>query len=96
MTLAIYNCLWTPLTVSFDYAIKLDKESTFQSIDQAINVVYAADIVVQFLTSYYDVRTGDPIRKPRMIAKRYIRGEFTIDFLSTFPFNVLGIKHSLY
>ena len=24
MTLAIYNCLWTPLTISFDYAIKLD------------------------------------------------------------------------
>ncbi len=25
MFLALYNCLWTPLTVSFDYAIMLDK-----------------------------------------------------------------------
>lgn len=24
MTLAIYNCLWTPLTVSFDWAMRMD------------------------------------------------------------------------
>ena len=25
MSLAIYNCVWTPLTVSFDYAIRKDE-----------------------------------------------------------------------
>ena len=29
MILALYNCLWTPLTVSFDYAIQLDETSMF-------------------------------------------------------------------
>ena len=25
MTLAIYNCIWTPLTISFDWAISMDE-----------------------------------------------------------------------
>ena len=45
------------------------------------------DIIVQFLTSYYNVQTGDEITKPTMIARRYIFGEFYIDFMSTFPFS---------
>ena len=28
--------------------------------------------------------------KPRLIARKYIRGEFMIDFLSTFPFRYFG------
>ena len=31
-----------------------------------------------------------------MIGKRYLRGEFIIDFLSTFPFSQMGIKNSGY
>lgn len=55
MTIAIYNCLWTPLTISFDYAIKLDESPGFQVIEWCIFVVYSLDIVVQFLTSYINV-----------------------------------------
>ena len=72
MTIAIYNCLWTPLTISFDYAIKLDESPGFQVIEWCIFVVYSLDIVVQFLTSYINVQTGDPIYKFSYIAKRYL------------------------
>ena len=52
-----------------------------------ILAVYAFDIVIQLLTSYYNVTTGDEIMKPSMIASRYLLSlEFIIDFLSTFPF----------
>lgn len=87
MTLAIYNCVWTPLTVSFDWAATTDAENPYLNvIDSTILVLYSVDIVIQFLTSYYNIQTGDEIMKPSWIAKRYIFGEFMIDFLSTFPF----------
>ena len=47
---------------------------------------YTFDIIVQFLTSYINVESGDEIMKPLLIAKRYLAGEFMIDFVSTFPF----------
>ena len=40
-----------------------------------------------FFTTYYSKQTGDEIHSCAMIAKHYIfKGEFVIDFLSTFPF----------
>ena len=53
-------------------------------------MIYSLDIVVQFLTSYYNVQTGDQIMKPSKIAKRYLKGEFFVDFLSTFPFSYIA------
>ena len=57
-------------------------------VEWVIFCFYTADIIVQFLTSYVNVQTGDPIYKFSYIAKRYVSGlEFWIDFLSTFPFS---------
>ena len=62
MTLAIYNCCWTPLTVSFDWAVKVEETSTFLAVlDISIMAIYTVDIVVQFMTSYYNVFTGDEV-----------------------------------
>ena len=47
---------------------------------------YAMDIIIQFISPYLDMKTGDRIYKPSMIAKDYMRGDFAIDLLSTFPF----------
>jgi len=59
-------------------------------IDYVILTVYVVDIFFQFITSYYNVTTGDEIFKPSMIASRYLFSfEFIIDFLSTFPFRYI-------
>lgn len=87
MTLAIYNCLWTPLTISFDWAILEEVHNkTVVMIDTAVLIFYSVDIVIQMLTSYINVTTGDEIMKPSYIISRYLKGEFWIDFFSTFPF----------
>lgn len=87
MTLAIYNCIWTPLTISFDWAMEMGKTEFFGVIDDTVMSFYIGDLLVQFITSYMNVAAGDEIMKPSYIAKRYIfSGEFFIDFLATFPF----------
>jgi len=60
------------------------------TFDYVILFLYSVDILIQFLTSYINVSTGDEIKKPSFIARRYISGTFTIDFLSTFPFRYYG------
>ena len=48
------------------------------------------------MTSYFDLRTGDAIRKPSLIARKYLLGEFWIDFLSTFPFEILTGENDIF
>ena len=87
MVIAIYNCLWTPLTISFDYAMEQEKTNKLiRVLDFTFMGFYTIDIVIQFLTSFINVETGDEITKPSLIANRYFWGEFPIDFMSTFPF----------
>ena len=62
MTIAIYNCIWTPLTISFDWAVNQEENNDYlKAIDYVILSIYTCDIIIQFLTSYYNVTTGDEI-----------------------------------
>ena len=61
MTLAIWNALWTPLTISFDYATELSGKLPFSAIDYFVDAIFVVDIIVGFLTSYVDVSNGDEI-----------------------------------
>ena len=94
MTIAIYNCIWTPLTISFDWAVDQEENNDYlKVIDFVILGIYTCDIIIQFLTSYYNVTTGDEIKKPSMIMRRYMLSiEFLVDFLSTFPFRWISIN----
>ena len=47
MTLAIYNCLWTPLTISFDWAKHTDETNIYLiMVSWAIFTLYVVDIVI--------------------------------------------------
>ena len=48
------------------------------------------DIPIHFLSSYRDQKTGTEIFQPLAIAKNYLNGEFQIDFLTAFPFAMIG------
>ena len=91
MTLAIWNAIWTPLTIAFARAKELGEGTVFVSIDLFVDTVFWLDILLQFMSSYHEKATGREIFQPKMIAKNYtFHGSFTIDFLSTFPFGVIG------
>ena len=85
MAAALVNSIWTPLTISFDYAIKLsnDTSTTIYWIDYIANIIFLFDIVVHFFASYRDVQTGSEIFHPKAIAFHYLKGEFLFDFISS-------------
>lgn len=91
MILAIWNAVWTPLTISFDHAAAMAENPPFTFIDMFVDTIFTIDIIVGFLSSYTDVANGDEIFNPKMIAMHYIfQGSFLVDFLSTFPFTPIG------
>lgn len=96
MILAIWNALWTPLTIAFTHATALSSQLPFSAIDYFVDAIFVMDITVGFLTSYVDVGNGDEIFAPKMIAMNYmIKGTFLVDFMSTFPFTKIGEAASL-
>ena len=72
MTLAIWNALWTPLTIAFERATELGEGIEFTIIDAFVDTIFWMDIFLQFMSSYVNASTGDEICAPRMIAKHYV------------------------
>lgn len=87
MTMAIWNAIWTPLTIGFDRAKEMGGGTAFVIIDGIVDTIFWMDIFLGFFSSYKNEATGDEIFDLKKIAKHYIfDGSFLIDFLSTFPF----------
>jgi len=91
MTLAIWNAIWTPITIAFNQAKLIGEGPPFTYIDMFVDLIFVIDIIVGFLSSYVDVANGDEIMAPKKIAYHYIfKGSFLVDFMSTFPFTPIG------
>ena len=85
--LAIYNGIYTPLSIAFPYVKHLPPENFFKRFDVFVEIAFYMDMIVAFLTSYIDQKTGDEVFSLRKIAMNYIcEGDFMIDFLSTVDF----------
>lgn len=65
MTLAIWNAVWTPLTIGFDHAAVLGEGMPFAGIDLFVDTCFWIDIFVGFLSSYVDSVSGDEVYAPK-------------------------------
>lgn len=66
------------------------KGSNFTALNSFIDLMFLCDIIISFRTSFYDMDTGDEVYEPKRIGKVYLRGRFTIDLLSTIPFDTIA------
>ena len=56
------------------------------------NIIFAIDLMVRFFSSYIDVKDGREIFSFKAIAKNYLGGDFTFDFISTIPVKAIGVS----
>ena len=63
--------------------------------DMTILILNGVYIVLNFFHSYLDKSTGEIITHTKTIAKHYLKGWFTIDFISSFPFELIW-EHSTF
>ena len=92
MISAVVNSIWTPFTISFQYAIKYDNDRStpIYWLDNITNLVFILDIFINFMTSYKDKVLGAEVFNPRAIAINYIKTEFPLDFISTLQLRSIG------
>ena len=84
--MAIWNSVAIPITVSFDPLWA--QENWYKSSDMFITICFAIDIFFAFNTSYFSV-DGEEIIERKLIATRYLKGMFFIDFISTVPLGAI-------
>lgn len=86
MVLATVNVFMLPLVIAF----KL-KNKVLDIASVTIDMCFLLDIIVVFRTVLIDEETGEEIKNSKIIANKYIEGRFTIDFLSTVPFDYIAL-----
>lgn len=90
LILAIFNSFAVPIEMTV--YTQLSDIMWYSVSDIFINFLFFIDILIQFNTGFYDSE-GQMVRDRREIAKRYMfRGLFIFDFLSTIPYEVLGLN----
>ena len=81
MLFAFMNCFMVPIEVTVE--LEFYEEFWYKSLNSVIDGLFIVDILVNFNTSYeegYDVITDR-----KVIAKRYFKSRFFIDFISAVP-----------
>ena len=84
-SLIIYSVMVVPFRISFG----VPATGFFYVFDWIVDALFFMDIILTFRTAYHHPDEEILIVVPRMIARHYLRGWFAVDFLSTFPFDVL-------
>ena len=67
------------------------KKPGFFVINSLIDFVFLLDIVINFRTTFYDIETGDEVYDAKRTGKMYLKNRFTVDLLSTIPFDNIAL-----
>ena len=52
--------------------------------------MFALDILISFRTTYNETDTGREVRVPKQMALEYLKNAFTVDVISTLPFDLIA------
>lgn len=86
MLTACWNVFMLPINIAFSFTNKVT-----DFINNFVDFCFVIDIIVVFRTTIYDEESGEEIDNWRVIADRYLKGRFAIDFLSTVPFDSIAV-----
>jgi len=95
LLLLAYTMIITPLRLGFDLPVDMDNSLSDFSI--GVDLIFIMDVVVNFFTSYPDPKTGIFVEDRYEIAKRYLCSWFTLDLVSSIPFDLFtqGVNSDL-
>jgi len=75
-----------PISLAFEAG-----DSTTDQINMAVDICFVLDIILVFRTTILDIESGEEVKNAKIIKENYLRGRFTIDFLSTVPFDTVAL-----
>ncbi len=82
--------LWTlwsiPYSVCFRWFVEEEWKPNFLTmVDLLSDLLFIADVGINFITGYFDHEVGKYVFDRRLIARKYLRGWFWIDFPTSIP-----------
>ena len=83
MFTATYNGFMVPYFIAFEP--KYEFAEGYDQVNIIIDLIFILDIFVTIRTTYMDEILSQEIVDPKILAKRYFKNRFLIDFLSAIP-----------
>ena len=83
MFAATYNGFMVPYFIAFEP--KYEFAEGYDHVNIIIDLIFILDIFVRIRTTFMDEILSQEIVDPKVLAKRYIKSQFLIDFLSAIP-----------
>jgi hypothetical protein len=87
VVLLLYIAYTLPVRACF--SVKIDLWGVTFLSDVLIDLFFIVDVFINFRTAFFD-RNGFRENRPRKIARHYLRGWFTVDFVSCLPVGYLA------
>ena len=86
IVLAIINCFFVPLELAVE--TDFSRSFAYKAVNIAMDIIFTLDIFVKFNTSLEEnsIEICDRV----LISRKYISGQFTIDFLSVLPVDMIA------
>jgi len=86
--LALYNSISIPIELSLQPPF-MNNNHGLIAVNLIIDFLFFLDMLASFRTTFVNQWNGDEISNPREIAIEYLKGDFTMDLLSTIPFELI-------
>lgn len=99
VVLALFTCFEIPIRFSFGTQFYSNEGiEIVHMVDHVVDGVFFIEIVLNFFTSYINIKSGLEVTEHKQIAKNYIKLHFWLDLLSTLPYELavrlkLGIDY---
>lgn len=85
--LAMYNSIIIPVQIFYkEKGHTALRGNVISCIDAFVDLFFLLDIIIRFRTSFLDTKQSIEVRDPHVIYKRYLKGSFILDFISSVPF----------
>ena len=82
--LIMYNAILVP----WEFSFQRQEDNTLNGVDYFVDVLFLADTVMCFFTSFVDSHGVEVLELPE-IRSKYLRGFFPIDVAALFPFELI-------
>ncbi len=87
LILVVYNAVMLPFDLMFSEEAK-GGGFTFW-FETLIDFIFMADLIITFRVGFIDDDSGKVVVTRKRISRRYLKGTFCIDFISSLPFDII-------
>ena len=86
--LAMYNSIIIPVQIFYkEKGHSALRGSVITCMDAFVDLFFLFDVIIRFRTSFLDTKQSIEVRDPHIIGKKYLKGSFFLDLISSVPFS---------